>query len=147
MKRSGLACGRLRETGVAAERGYMSQPIFYIDTSSIREGKLAELEAAMKHLATFVEANMPQLISYGFFLDEARTQMTVVAVHPDSASLASHLDVGGAEFRKFADLIDLLRIKVYGQVSDAVLERLQQKARMLGGESVVVHDFYAGFTR
>jgi hypothetical protein len=125
----------------------MTQPIFYIDTSSIHEGKLGELEAAMKHLAAFVEANMPQLISYGFFLNEARTQMTVVAVHPESASLEFHLDAGGAEFRKFADLIDLLRIEVYGQVGDAVLERLQQKARMLGRGTVVVHDFYAGFAR
>ena len=82
----------------------MSQPIVYIDTSAIREGKLGELEVAMKDLAAFVEANVPQLISYGFFLDEDRTQMTVVAVHPDSASLEFHMDVGGAEFRKFRDL-------------------------------------------
>ena len=125
----------------------MAQPIVYIDTSSIREGKLAELEAAMKHLTTFVEANMPRLISYGFFLDEAQTQMTVVAFHPDSASLAFHLDTGADEFRKFSDLIDLVRIEVYGQVSDDVLERLQQKAKMLGRGTVAVHDFYAGFTR
>jgi hypothetical protein len=125
----------------------MPQPIYYIDTSSIREGKLAELKAAMTDLAAFVEANMPRLISYGFFLDEARTQMTVVAIHPDSASLEFHMDVGGAEFRKFADLIDLVRIQVYGKVSDAVLERLQQKARMLGTGAVVTHDYHAGFTR
>jgi len=50
----------------------MSQPIFYIDTSSIRESKLEELQAAMKDLAAFVEANMPQLISYGFFLNGHR---------------------------------------------------------------------------
>lgn len=125
----------------------MTQPIVYIDTSAIREGKLEELELAMKRLAAFVEANVPQLISYGFFLDGDRTQMTVVAVHPDSASLEFHMDVGGAEFRKFADLIDLSRIEVYGGVSDTVRERLQQKARMLGTGTVAVHEFYAGFTR
>ncbi len=125
----------------------MSQPIVYVDTSTIREGKLAELEMAMKDLAAFVEANVPQLISYGFFLDGERTQMTVVAVHPDSASLEFHMDVGAAEFRKFADLIDLARIEVYGRVSDAVLERIHQKAQMLGRGTVAVHDFYAGFAR
>lgn len=125
----------------------MSQPIVYIDTSAIREGKLEQLEAAMKDLATFVEANVPRLISYGFFLDEDRTHMTVVAVHPDSASLQFHMDVGGAEFRKFADLIDLMSIEVYGRVSDAVLERLRQKAGMLGRGAVVVREFYAGFAR
>jgi len=73
--------------------------------------------------------------------------MTVVAVHPDSASLEFHMDVGSAEFRKFADLIDLLKIEVYGRVSEAVLKRLHQKARMLGKGTVAVHEFYAGFGR
>ena len=101
----------------------------------------------MQHLAAFVEANVPQLISYGFFLDQNSTEMTVVAVHPDSASLEFHLDVGADEFRKFADLIDLSRIEVYGAVSDAVLERLHRKAQMLGGETVAVHGLYVGFVR
>jgi hypothetical protein len=125
----------------------MSQPLVYVDVSSIRKGKLRELEAAMKALAAFVEANVPQLISYGFYLDEHRAQMTVVAVHRDSASLEFHMNAGAAEFRKFADLIELLKIEVYGRVSEAVLKRLHQKARMLGTGTVAVHDFYAGFSR
>lgn len=125
----------------------MPQPIVYIDVSAIRKGKLAELEAAMKSLAAFVERNVPQLISYGFYLDPQRRQMTVVAVHHDSASLEFHMDVGAAEFRKFADLIELLKIEVYGRVSEAVLERLHRKARALGTGTVTVHEFYAGFTR
>lgn len=76
---------------------------------------------------------------------EIKGNMTVVAVHPDSASLEYHMGVGGAEFRKFANLIELLRIEVYGRVTDAVRERLNQKARMLGKGTVTVHEFYAGF--
>lgn len=125
----------------------MSQPIVYIDTSTIREGRLAELERAMGRLATFVEENMPRLISYGFFLDPKMSRMTVVAVHPDSASLEFHMDTGRDEFSKFAELIELQRIDVYGRVSDAVLERLHDKARMLGGAAVAVHELYAGFAR
>jgi len=125
----------------------MYQPIVYIDTSAIRTGKLEQLEVGMKSLAAFVELQVPQIISYGFFLNKDRTKMTVAAVHPDSASLEFHLEVGGPEFRKFANLIELLSIEVYGHVSDAVLERLHQKARMLGGGSVDVHDFFAGFSR
>ena len=101
----------------------------------------------MGGLASFVEANMPRLISYGFFLDEDRTHMHVVAVHPDSESLQYHLDVGAAEFRKFAGYIDLSRIDVYGAVTDAVLERLHRKAQALGGGKVSVHHFQAGFSR
>lgn len=122
-------------------------PLVYVDTSTIRDGKLEQLQEAMRSLAAFVEANVPQLISYGFYLDGDQRHMTVVAVHPDSASLEYHMGVGGAEFRKFADLIELLRIEVYGRVTDAVRERLNQKARMLGKGTVTIHEFYAGFTR
>jgi hypothetical protein len=94
----------------------VTQPILYIDVSDICEGKLGELEMGMRHLTQFVEANMPRLISYAFFLDQDRTTMTVVAVHPDSASLEFHLDHGNEEFRKFADLVRLSRIEVYGRV-------------------------------
>ncbi len=125
----------------------MPHPIVYVDTSTVREGALERLETEMSELAAFVEANVPQLISYGFFLDESRAQMTVVAVHPDSESLEFHMDIGGEQFRKFFELIELLRIDVYGRVSDAVLERLHRKAQMLGGGAVAVHGLHAGFSR
>jgi hypothetical protein len=57
------------------------------------------------------------------------------------------MDVGAEEFRKFADLIDLSRIEVYGVVSEAALDQLHQKARMLGTGTVAVHELYAGFLR
>lgn len=73
--------------------------------------------------------------------------MTVVAIHPDSESLEYHLDAGKEEFRKFAELLDLLKIEVYGKISDSVHNRLRQKAQMLGKATVAVHDFSAGFFR
>jgi len=125
----------------------MTEQVVYVDKSTIREGKLNELEIAMEGLADFVNDHMPRLVSYGFFLNEQRSEMTVVAVHPDSASLEFHLDEGKAEFSKFSDLIEMLRIDVYGHVSDGVMQRLEQKARMLGGGVVAVHEPHAGFSR
>ena len=52
----------------------MAQPILYVDTSAIREGKLAALEPAMENLARFVEAKVPQILSYAFYLDRARSR-------------------------------------------------------------------------
>jgi len=125
----------------------MRDPIVYVDTSRIRDGKLEDLGVAMKELAAFIEANNPRVISYHFFVDDDATSMSVVAVHPDSAALEFHMDVGEAEFRKFADLVDLVSIVVYGEVTDPVLERLRQKARMLGTGAVTVHHPQAGFAR
>jgi quinol monooxygenase YgiN len=125
----------------------MPNPIVYIDRSEIRDGKLEEVKAAMKRLAAFIFQNNPHIISYGFFLDEDGTCMTVVGVHPDSSALEFHMDVGDVEFRKFADLVDLSSISIYGDVSDAALERLHRKARMLGRGTVAVHRSHAGFAR
>lgn len=126
----------------------MAEPIVYIDRSEIRDGKLEELKAAIDGLIGFVDAREPQLISYGFYINEAATRVTLVAVHPDSASLEFHMEVAGPAFRKFADLINLLTIEVYGRPSDKVLEQLQQKAKMLGESgNVTVDDLHAGFAR
>ena len=73
--------------------------------------------------------------------------MTVVAVHPDSASLELHLEIGRTEFRKLADMITLRRIEVYGSVSAKARAMLQEKATMLGGSDVTVHERLAGFDR
>jgi hypothetical protein len=125
----------------------VAHPIVYVDVSRVRDGKVEELETAMHGLALFVEANMPRVLSYGFFLNEARTTMTVVALHPDSASLELHLDTGRDEFGRFAELIELVRIEVYGRVSRGALDRLHAKARLVGGGTVAVHDLHAGFAR
>lgn len=125
----------------------MSQPIVYIDNSEIREGKLEELRKAMDHLSSFVEKNVPEIISYAFYLDAEEKQMTVISVHPDSACLEDHMDRGKEEFRKFATLIKLSEIEIYGDVSNEVLRRLQNKAEMLGNGTVNVYDFVTGFAR
>lgn len=125
----------------------MTQPIVYIDTSTVRKGKLNELKAAMPRLAAFVEANVPQILSYAFYLDDAEEVMTVVSVHRDSDALEFHMETGREEFRKFGAFIELEAIEVYGAVTDSALERLEAKARMLGRGAVSVHHFHAGFTR
>ncbi|MFW6079242.1 MAG: putative quinol monooxygenase [Gemmatimonadota bacterium] len=125
----------------------MPDPIVYIDTSEIRDGKLDEVKARVKGLAAFVEANNPHILSYGFFFDDDAGRMMVVAVHPDSEALEHHMDVGREEFRKFGDLLDLVSIEVYGEVSESVRERLDQKASMLGRGGVSIYGSHAGFAR
>ena len=73
--------------------------------------------------------------------------MTVTAVHPDSASLELHMEVGRDEFGRLAELITLRQIEVYGAVSDRVRELLAQKAAALGGASVRIVERFDGFVR
>lgn len=74
--------------------------VVYIDHSDIREGRMAELKVGVRRLVEVIEQLEPQLIGYGFHFDEAANRMVVTAVHPDSASLERHMEVGREEFRK-----------------------------------------------
>jgi hypothetical protein len=100
------------------ERSDVSDAIVYIDRSEIQPGKAEQVRATMNELVAFAEANEPQLLAYSFFLSEGGTQMSVVAVHPDSASMEFRMEVAGPGFRKFKGLITLLAIEVYGPVSE-----------------------------
>ncbi|HET9497431.1 MAG TPA: hypothetical protein VFP83_03830 [Candidatus Limnocylindria bacterium] len=124
----------------------MSEPIVYIDHSNIVDGALEELKAGVRRVAQFIEAREPQLISYGFYIDEENRTMTVVAVHPDSASLELHMNVGGPEFRTLSHLLRLTAIECYGQPSDRAVEQMRQKATALGdGGTIVSIGRFAGF--
>ena len=126
----------------------MPLPIVYIDHSDIHEGRLEVVKGLAHELVEFVETHEPQLISYGFYFSEDGTRMSVVALHPDSASLELHLEIGGPAFRGFKELIRLRSIEIYGTPTDDALNRLRQKARMLGADGdVVVSELRSGFAR
>ena len=123
-------------------------PVIYIDRSDVHEGHSDELKAGIRALVGFVNSEQPQMVTYGFYLDEDARQMTVVAVHPDSASLERHVRIGGPEFKKLGPFIELRGIEVFGHLSESAVELLQQKAAALGDRGVVtMHEQYAGFDR
>lgn len=125
----------------------MFESIIIIDVSEIYKGKLDELKAAMSELAEFAKENEPDTIAYHVYLNNDETQVTVLQVHPNSASAEFHMQVGGPMFGKFTELVKLLRIDIYGKPSQELLERLGKKAQMLGSESMAVHELHAGFAR
>jgi quinol monooxygenase YgiN len=127
----------------------VSEPVIYIDSSEVREGRLDELKAAVRDLAAFVEANEPWLIAYRVYLAEDARHMSVMHIHRDAASLERHMRVAGPACQPFVDLVTLLSIDGYGTLSEPLLEQLYHKAHMLGGRHAIVrvHRLHAGFAR
>jgi quinol monooxygenase YgiN len=125
----------------------MSEPIISLDTSLIREGKLVELKRAVAELVEFVRSNEPRPIVYHVYVDDTDSRMTVVQVHPDSASMEYHMTVAGPAFAGFAELVTLSTLDLYGKPSEELLELLRRKVQLLGDATVVVHDLQAGFAR
>jgi hypothetical protein len=125
----------------------MSEPILYIDVSDIRPGKLGTVKELIGDLVAFAEEKEPQLVAYHFLIDETEKTMTCVAVHPDSASMEFHMDIGWEKFRAFSEHIDQRSIDVYGEASEDVMARLHHKIDMLGRGTVTLHRLQDGFTR
>lgn len=126
----------------------MLDAIVYVDTSEVREGALDQLKESIKELVDFVDANEPRLIAYNVYFSDDGTRMTIVHVHPDAASLEYHMEVAGPVFRRFAELVTLSSIQIYGLPGEKVLNQSHDKARLLGrGAPISVDALHAGFTR
>lgn len=125
----------------------MSQPLVYVDESQVEAGKLALLKAAIGELAAFAEEHEPGLVSYSVYFNEDCSRMSVVHIHADAASLDNHMDVAGPLFHKFAGLVRLESIDIYGEPSEMALAQLRDKLRLLGTGELTVHVSHAGFLR
>ncbi len=125
----------------------MSEPLVFVDTSEVREGKLEELKTVIKDLAEFVRVNEPRPILYNVYLSEDGTRMTVIQAHPDSASMEYHMKLAGPVFTRFVELIKMSSMDVYGAPSDELREQMRQKALMLGAGGLTVHELAGGFER
>lgn len=125
----------------------MSEPIVFVDSSEIREGKLEEVKMAFLELAEFVETNESRPIAYTIYLDESRMRVTVLQIHPDSGSMELHMELAGPVFARFGDLVTLRSVDVYGKPSEQVLQQLRKKVDVLGDATIAVHDRHAGFVR
>ena len=71
----------------------MDDLIVVIDSSEVREGKLEEVQTALKELVEFVEANEAAPIAYNVYFSDDGTRMSVVQIHPNAASMEFHMGV------------------------------------------------------
>lgn len=125
----------------------MSEPIIYVDRSEIRDGRLEDLKQAIAGLARVVETKEPGIVGYAAYLNDDGTQMSVIHLHRDAASLARHMAIIAPELPPFRDLVRLRSIDIFGAPDEGTLASLREKARLLGADGVHVHAREAGFAR
>lgn len=108
----------------------MAEPLIFINTYPIKEGKLDEYKAAVPEWLEFLQANQPRLLHFASYINEAGTEVTIVQVHPDSESMDLQLKVIEGDVRKWQEFIewDKMSVLVCGTPSDATLEAMRQLA-------------------
>jgi hypothetical protein len=123
----------------------MSAPFIFIATNRLREGKLAAERDRAADLSSFIEANEPQLLAFNEYLNDDGTEVGVVQIHPDAASMEFHMEVVAE--RAYAETGEATTsIQVYGEPSKAVLEMLRRQAGA-GVPMTIRRHHLGGFTR
>lgn len=123
----------------------MAQPIIFIFTLRVREGKLDDLKRYAREINEFVEAHEPRVVAYRQFIDDTGTEMTDIQIHPDSESMEFHMQVAGQKILEAFEYVETERVEVCGSVSETLLERMRQIAG--SGVSVSIKSHLGGFDR
>jgi len=122
----------------------MSGPLINVFAYSIKAGKQEEARKRIAELVDFVETNEPRMIAFHVYLDQDGSSVSIVQVHPDSASMEFHMQVNAKHFATAFDWLDAaMGQQLYGSVSDALAAELAKWDEQF--THVPVHE--AGFTR
>jgi hypothetical protein len=126
----------------------VSEPLIFIATNRLRPGKLAAERRRVADLAAFIETSEPQLLAFNEYVNNDGTEVGVVQVHPDSASMEFHMEtVAERAVQAYADTLEVTTgIQLYGDPSPAVLEMLSRQAGA-GVPITVKRHYLGGFTR
>src|SRR5918999_798616 len=105
----------------------MVGPLIYVGTFSIKPGKLEEARKRLAELVDLVETNEPRLIAFHCFLDEEGSKLTVIQLHPDSASMEFHQHVNAKHFATAFDYLEArMSDQYYGPISNGLAAKLSK---------------------
>jgi hypothetical protein len=126
----------------------MSSPFIFIATNRLKPGMLDAETARVPGLVDFVHTHEPRVIAFNEYLNEDGTEVAVVQLHPDSASLEFHMGaIAERAAAAYAETVErTTSIQVFGAPSNDVVALLQRQAG--AGVPLSLKPYHlGGFTR
>jgi quinol monooxygenase YgiN len=129
----------------------MSSPFIFVGTHKIKPGKRDEFKQYFAEFSsTIVEPEEPRLHSFYGYAAPDSDYVTVVQVHPDAASMATHMKVGMDHFATaYAEYLEPeSTMQIYGDLTDDLVQAISAAAQTDGDtSSVTIREPFAGFDR
>ena len=108
----------------------MSQPFIFVSTSRLKPGKLDAYRDYWQEFCRDIESREPRLIAINAYVNETATEVTVVQVHPDVASMQVHMEVAreriGTAYAEFLEATT--EIRVFGHLTEEATAMMKQLA-------------------
>jgi hypothetical protein len=125
-----------------------SAPLIFVATNRLKPGQLDAERQRVPGLVEFVEQNEPPLIAFNEYVNDNGTEVTVVQVHPDAASMQTHLEIIGERAAQAYDetLDATLAIQIFGPVDPQMLTTMRTQTGA-GVSLTVATEHLGGFTR
>ncbi len=124
----------------------MSEPIVFISTHRIKEGKLDEFAELSRKMTPLIEEGKPNTVFFQSYLNEEGTELSIVHVFPDTEAMDLHLQ--GAEERSGSayEFIQPQHFEIYGPASAQAVAMIRGEAEPRIGLTVKPRNL-AGFMR
>ena len=129
----------------------MTTPFIFIGTHKIKPGKR---EAFKAYFATYcsdiVEPQEPRVHSFYGYISPDSDLVTIVQVHPDAESMATHMKVGVEHFGEaYAEYLETeSTLQIYGTLTADLIQTISAAAQTEGNdESVTIREPFTGFDR
>jgi hypothetical protein len=128
----------------------MSAPFIFVGTHRVKPGKRAEFTKYFTDVCTgIVEPNEPRLHSFFGYAAPDSDVVTVVQVHPDADSMATHLKLMMAHISEsYAEYLEPeSTVQIYGSLSHELAQTVAGASQGLTDEAVTIREPFAGFSR
>ena len=129
----------------------MNPPFIFIGTYTIRPG---QREAFKEYFARFssevVEPHEPRLHSFYGYAAPDSDMVTIVQVHADADSMATHMKVGLEHFGKaYAEYLEADgSMQIYGDLTPELIQTISAAAQTEAtDESITIRQPFTGFDR
>lgn len=124
----------------------MAEPIVFISTHGIKEGKFDEFRKQYEQGVGYIEAEKPETVAFLAYLNEDENEVSTVHVFADATAMDRHLEGAAERSERAAEYLEFREFEIYGSPSDEALEIMEQAAA--GGVSLTVRpQFVGGYLR
>lgn len=122
----------------------MLDHIMQITTFDIHPGKLDAFKESIRKAVDFTRQNGPQLL-VDVFIDEKNMRAHSCQIQADSEAILVHWRISDPYINEVMETCSLVRIDVYGNPNEAVLEGMRPISR--DGVEVVTTPRFVGYSR
>ena len=124
----------------------MSEPIVFVSTHRIKEGKLDEFRQLSRKMTPLIEEGKPNTVFFQSYLNEEGTELTIVHVFPDAEAMDLHLQGADERSGSAHEFIQPQHFEIYGPASAQAMAMLRGEAGPGIGLTVKPQNL-AGFIR